>query len=106
MQLNIGNRVRAIMTLLLLGTLAAISIQATSAPSLENQLRALAGNSADRPELLGLLADCGALSDARQRLTQAVWTARTALRDLPESPRRDALDSVAMSLLPSVDTEE
>ena len=53
-----------------------------------------------RDELLALLESCGALADARQRLTQAVWTARTALKDLPESPRRDALDSVVLSLLP------
>lgn len=84
----------------------AVALGAQRDPRVRPAWRALAGNSADRPELLGLLADCGALSDARQRLTQAVWTARTALRDLPESPRRDALDSVAMSLLPSADTEE
>lgn len=45
MHLNIGNRVRAIMTLLLMSSLAMISIQATTAPSLESQLRALCGNS-------------------------------------------------------------
>ena len=69
-------------------------------PRVRPAWRALAGNSADRDELLALLESCGALADARQRLTQAVWTARTALKDLPESPRRDALDSVVLSLLP------
>ena len=77
-----------------------VALGAERDPRVRPAWRALAGNSADREELLGLLDDCGARSEARQRLTQAVWTARTALQDLPESPRRDALDSVAMSLLP------
>ena len=45
MQLNIGNRIRTIIGLLLLSSLAMISMKATTAPSLETQLRALCGNS-------------------------------------------------------------
>jgi len=79
----------------------AVALGAERDPRVRPAWRALAGNSGDRAELLDLLDGCGARVDARQRLMQAVWTARTALQDLPESPRRDALDTVALQLLPA-----
>ncbi len=79
----------------------AVALGAERDPRVRAAWRALPGPAGDPGELLTLLGQCGALQDAQARLAEAVWTARTALRDLPENPRRDALDAIARSLLPS-----
>lgn len=78
----------------------AVAMGTEREPRVRAAWRALARAEGDREELLTLLRSCGALQDAQQRLIEAVFTARSALRDLPASSRKQALDSIAQSLLP------
>jgi geranylgeranyl pyrophosphate synthase len=78
----------------------AVAIGARREPRVRSAWRALARPEGDRAELLALLHSCGALQDAQQRLVEAVFTARSALRALPDSSRKEALDTIAKNLLP------
>ncbi len=68
--------------------------------------RALVRPGGDRAELLALLRSSGAYQDAQQRLVEAVFTARSALQNLPESTKKQALDAIARSLLPESMTND
>jgi|GEM_PF-2451653 len=84
----------------------AVALGARRDPRVRAAWRALGGPGGDRAELVALLEDCGAMARARSRLVEAVFTSRSALRDLPDSPRKQALDHIARGLLPGGSASE
>ncbi len=80
----------------------AVALGARRDPRVRAAWRALSRPGGDRAELLALLQTTGACQDARKRLVEAVFTARSALRDLPESTRKQALDAIVRGLVPSL----
>ena len=79
----------------------AVALGARRDPRVRASWRALGGPGGDRVELVARLEACGAMQDTRVRLVEAVLTSRSALRALPASSRKQALDAIARSLLPS-----
>ena len=97
-----GEDVELLMDRAATGTMGlAVALGARRDPRIRATWRALSGPGGDREELVALLRACGAWDEASSRLVQAIFTARSALKDLPESPRKEALISIVEGLGPT-----
>ena len=49
-------------------------------------------------QILGSVRDSGSFQRSRARIAQSTWAARCALRSLPPSAHRDAMENIAIAL--------